>query len=268
MAVFQSVTCEGAQSLSFSGAGWWFVLIINHWAFSNMKCCKCSICRSHKVIAGLQCSEDIEWSQMSVTWDPHCEPLDSEPHLIQVYTWSAVEIGLKGMPRLSSAVGIGMCGWDLQSSCISSAASKWAEGEVHGELLCSVLNKAIRIIIILDSSWCFTSKCHKVQIWHLAVNWWGNNPTSAWCFVGCRSSCVLLVSVALLFILATKIKRLQEQTIRITTTQKLKQKLYFLVVVDSWAIPGKEVIRDSFLGKIHSSASEKTVFPTAFLSVQ
>lgn len=94
------------------------------------------------------------------------------------------------------------------------------------------------------------------------------NPTSAWCFVGCRSSCVLLVSVALLFILATKIKWLQEQTIRITTTQKLKQLLYFLVVVDSWAIPGKEVIRASFLWKIHSSASEKSVFPTAFLSVQ
>lgn len=78
---------------------------------------------------------------------------------------------------------------------------------------------------------------------------------------------MLVVSVALLLILATKIKYLQEHT-RLTATQKLKQLFCFLVVVESGAIPGKEVIRAYFLWEIHSSASEMSVFPTAFLSVK
>lgn len=79
---------------------------------------------------------------------------------------------------------------------------------------------------------------------------------------------MLVVSVALLLILATKIKYLQEHTTRLTATQKLKQLFCFLVVVESGAIPGKEVIRAYFLWEIHSSASEMSVFPTAFLSVK
>lgn len=79
---------------------------------------------------------------------------------------------------------------------------------------------------------------------------------------------MLVVSVALLLILVTKIKYLQEHTTRLTATQKLKQLFCFLGVVESGAISGKEVIRAYFLWEIHSSTSEISAFPTAFLSVK